>query len=221
LLQSADEEVLMSKRGAALLSLLLLLGLCPRAEAQRQRFKLSGGAGLAVLQNPDVEHGRTAYIGGSLGFRFTDNLSLEGGFSFARSDRQFDVNDVPVDKVQAIPAYRFEATRYHLDGTFLFHIGRRQPFNPYLFAGAGLERSDERRTDLTFTFDENGTIVNAPPTESVVLDTSTYRPAGHFGAGFDLYFLYNLAARVEFRLYVPQDTSLRTRAFFFGASYYF
>lgn len=211
----------MSNRGVAVVALMLFFGGSSAARAQHQRFRLTGGAGFASLKNPEVEHGRTAYVGGSLGYRFNDNFSLEGGFSFARSDRQFDKNGVPVDQVQAIPAYRFETTRYHLDGTFLLHIGRRQPFHPYLFAGAGLERSDEKRTDLTFFFDQNGNVINTPPTETVVFDTSAYRPEGHLGAGFDLYFLYNLAARVEFRLYLPQDTSLRTRVFFFGASYYF
>lgn len=210
----------MSNRGAAVISA-LLLGWGSLAEAQKQHFKLSGGAGFAFFKSPDVDSGRSPYVGGSLGFRFSDNLSLEGGFSFARSARQFDANGVRVDQTQTIPVYRFEAIRYHLDGTLLFHLGRRQPFQPYVFAGAGLERTDEKRTDLTFFFDENGNLANVPPEEKVVFDSVSYRPAGHFGGGFDLYFLYNLAARVEFRLYVPQDTALQTRVFFFAASYYF
>lgn len=211
----------MSNRAAAVLTALLFLGTGSMAEAQRQLFKLSGGAGFAFFKSPDVQLGRNALVGGSLGFRFNDNLSIEGGFSFARSSRQYDANGVVITQGQTIPAYRFATTRYELDGTFLFHIGRRQPFHPFLAAGAGLERTDEKRTDLTFFFDDKGNVINMPPTEEVVLDTRSYQPAGHFGAGFDLYFLYNLAARVEFRLYVPQDTSKTTRAFFFGANFYF
>lgn len=212
----------MSNRAAAVLTVLTLFGTGSMAEAQQQRFKLSGGAGFAQLKNPEVQHGRSSVVGGSLGFRFNDNLSLEAGFSFTRSNRQFDVNGEPITQGQSIvPAYRFEAIRYHLDGTFLFHIGRREPFHPYVFAGAGLERTDEKQTDLTFHFDDNGALLPIPPDQKVVLDTTSYQPAGHFGAGFDLYFLYNLAARAEFRLYVPQDVAKRTRVFFFGANFYF
>ena len=209
----------MSNRAAALVTALLLFGLGSMADAQQQRLKLSGGAGFAVLKNPYVDIGRTAFFGAALGYRFNDNLSIEGGMFAARASREFAIDDVPVDQVQAIPAYRFEATRYFLNGTFLYHIGRRQPFFPYVFAGAGLQRTDEQRTDLTFVFDSNNNIVAS--TETIAFRTSSYHPVGHFGAGFDLYFLYNVAARVEFRLYVPQDTSQRTRVFFFGASYFF
>jgi Outer membrane protein beta-barrel domain len=209
----------MSNRRAAVLSLLVIFGWSSLAQAQSQRFKLSGGAGFALFSHPDVDPGRTAYIGGSLGFRFNDHLSLEGGFAFARSDRQYDENGVRVNQGQSVPAFRFQSAHYRLNGTVLFHIGRRQPFHPFVFAGAGLERTDETRTDLTFTFDENNVIINR--TETLVFDTKSYQPAVHFGGGFDLYFLYNLAARVEYRLYVPQDTSRRTQVFFFGANYYF
>ena len=57
--------------------------------------------------------------------------------------------------------------------------------------------------------------------EEVSLDESLLEPAGHFGAGFDIYFLSNLAARVEFRYWIPQTTERRTRMFVFGAAYYF
>lgn len=210
----------MSKRSAASLAALLLLGPGITLVEAQQRFRIGGGAGFAVLYNPEVEHGRTAVVGGSLGFRFNDNFSFEGGFSFARSDRQFDETGVPIDQGQsALPKFQFVANRYHLDGSFLFHIGRRQPFHPYLIAGGGLERVDETRTDFTFTLGENNVIIDR--TEEVVLDTTEYQPTGHFGGGFDLYFLYNVAARVEFRWWLPTDTDKSTRMFFFGASYYF
>jgi Outer membrane protein beta-barrel domain len=211
---------MMSKRAAAPLAALLLLGPGIAVVEAQQRFRLGGGAGFAVLYNPEVEHGRTAVVGGSLGFRFSDNFSVESGFSFARSDRQFDALGVPIDETQgALPAYQFVANRYHLDGSLLYHIGRRQPFHPYVIAGAGLERTDEKRTDITFVLGENNVVISS--SEEVVLDTTDYEPTAHFGGGFDLYVLYNVSARVEFRWWLPRDTDKSTRMFFFGASYYF
>jgi hypothetical protein len=210
----------MSKLSAASVLTVLLLGpAVARVDAQ-QRYRLGGGAGFAVLYNPEVEHGRTAVVGGSLGIRFSDNFSLEGGFSFARSDRQFNAIGTPIDENQGgIPQYQYEATRYHLDGSFLYHFGRRQPFHAYLIAGGGLERTDETKTDFTYTFGENDVIVDRQ--EEVVLDTTGYAPTAHVGGGVDLYFLYNVAARIEFRWWLPKDLDRSTRMFFFGASYYF
>lgn len=209
----------MSKPSAVSIAALLLLGPGITVAEAQQRFRIGGGAGFAVLYNPDVEHGRTAVVGGSLGFRLNDNFSLESGFSFARSDRQFDEAGVPIDETQGgLPDYQFVANRYHLDGSFLFHLGRRQPFHPYLIAGGGLERTDEKKTDITIVLQDNVVISR---TEEVVLDTSEYQPTAHFGGGFDLYFLYNVAARVEFRWWLPRDLDKSTRIFFFGASYYF
>ncbi len=210
----------MSKRSAASLVALLLLGPGIAAVEGQQKFRLGGGAGFAVLYNPEVDHGRTAVVGGSLGLRFNDRFSIESAFSFARSERQFDPEGVPIDETQgALPSFQFEANRYHLDGSFLIHFGRRQPFHAYFIGGGGLERSDEKRTDFTFTLGENNVILES--TEEVVLDTIEYKPTGHLGAGFDLYFLYNVAARVEFRWWLPADTDKSTRMFFFGASYFF
>lgn len=210
----------MSKRSAAALGALVLLGPGITVVEAQQKFRLGGGAGFAVLYNPDVELGRTAVVGGTLGFRFSDNFSFESGFSYAHSDRQFNQAGVPIDQNQGgLPAYQFQANRYHLDGSFLFHIGRREPFHPYVIAGGGLERSDAKRTDFTFVLGENNAILSR--TQEVVLDTSEYHPTIHFGAGFDLYVIYNVAARVEFRWWLPKDTDQSTRMFFFGASYYF
>jgi Outer membrane protein beta-barrel domain len=210
----------MRKRSAAALAALVLLGPAIGVVEAQQRFRIGGGAGLAVLYNPDIEHGRTAVVGGSLGFRFNDHFSVETGFSFARSDRQFSEFGVPIDEQQGgIPQFQWEANRYHLDGSFLYHIGRRLPFHPYLIGGGGLERRDDKRTDFTYTFGENNVILDRQ--EEVVLDTSVYEPTAHFGAGFDLYFLYNVSARVEFRWWLPTSTDKSTRMFFFGANYYF
>jgi hypothetical protein len=190
------------------------------AQAQ-QRFRLGGGAGLAVLYHPEVEHGHTAVVGGSLGFRFNDNFSVEAGFSFARSDRFFDLLGNPVDETRGIPDYEFDATRYHLDGSFLYHIGRREPFHPFVIAGGGLERRDEKRTDITVSLDENNVIIPGSRIDEVVLDTTEYEPTVHFGGGCDIYFLYNVSARIEFRWWLPQNMDKTTRMFFFGATYYF
>jgi hypothetical protein len=209
----------MWNRSAVSLAALVLLGPGILTLEAQQRFRIGGGAGFAVLYNPDVDHGRTADVGGSLGFRFNDNFSFETGFHFARSDRQFDVTDTPIDQSQALPEYQFIGTRYHLDGSFLYHFGRRVPFHPYVIAGGGLERVDEKRTDFTFVLGENNVVISR--SEEVVLDTTEYHPTFHFGGGFDLYFLYNVAARIEFRWWIPKDTDRTTRMFFFGATYYF
>jgi Outer membrane protein beta-barrel domain len=210
----------MRKRSAATLAALVLFGPAIAAVEAQQKFRLGGGAGFAVLYNPEIEHGRTAVVGGSLGFRFNDNLSVESGFSFARSHRQFSELGVPIDEQQGgIPAFEFESNRYHLDGSFVVHFGRRVPFHPYILAGGGLVRRDEMQTDFTYTLGENGEVLDR--TEEEVLDTTEYEPTAHVGAGFDLYFLYNVAAKVEFRWWLPSTTDKSTRMFFFGASYFF
>lgn len=210
----------MPRRSAAALAALVILGPGITVVQAQQRFRLGGGAGFAVVESPEIDFARTAAVGGSLGFRFNDNISIESSFTFLRSDRQYSELGVPIDEGQGgIPAFQFEANRYHLDGTFLFHIGRRQPFHPYVFAGAGLERADAKRTNFTYTFDENNVIVDRQ--EEVVLDATEYQAEGHAGAGFDLYFLYNVAARIEYRVWIPPDFDKRTSIFFFGVTYYF
>ena len=81
-------------------------------------------------------------------------------------------------------------------------------------------RRDENRIDITFTFDPaTNQIIDR--TEVVTIDAKEYEPTGHVGGGFDLYFMYNLAARVEFRQWLPTSTEKRTRMFFFAATYFF
>lgn len=204
---------------SAVLVALLAFIAAPSAEAQGEKGKIGGGAGFAVLKNPDLNHGRTAVVGGFIGYRFTDNFSIEGGFRFARSNRTFDESSEPVDQNQGIPAFRYETNRYQLDGSLVYHIGRRQPFHPFILGGGGLVRRDEKQTDLEFVLNENGQILET--ITDVSLNTTSYEPAAHVGAGFDIYFLYNLSARVEFRLNVPQTVEKRTRMWLFSASYYF
>jgi hypothetical protein len=172
------------------------------------------------MSNPDIDHGRSVVVGGSLGFRLNDNFSVEGGFSFARSNRSFTEEGQPIDEAQTLPSFRFETNRLHYDGTLLIHLGRRQPFHPFVYAGAGLVQRFEKRIDIEFTLEPDTRIVQ-DRTEEILFDESELEFAGHVGAGFDLYFLYNLAARVEFRQWIPQTSERRTRMFLFGAAFYF
>ena len=199
---------------------LLLIATPEQAFAQRQKFKIGGGAGFAWLSNPDVDHGSTAALGGFFGFRVNDNVSVETGFNFVRSNRVFNANGVPIDQAGSIPAFRFETNRYHLDGTFVYNIGRRQPFHPFVFAGGGLVRRDEKQTDFTFEPDpETGQDILV--SQEVVLDGSEYEPTGHAGVGAEIYFMFNLAARVEYRMWFPRTWEKKTHQIFFAASYFF
>jgi hypothetical protein len=209
----------MPNRSIRALTLVLFLAGVALAEAQtRQRYKFGGGAGFAVLNDPDVDLGRVTEVGASLGFRFSDNVSIEFGMTSAFADNYYDEFDEPVDELRALAAYRFQVVRYDLDGTFFYHIGRREPFHAFVFGGGGLARRDRTRHDIDYTFDENGIVIDR--TEVEIERTSVYDAQGHFGAGFDIYVLYNVAARVEFRIRVPQTTELWSRDWFFGASYY-
>ena len=208
---------------ALLLSFLALRG---SSEAQGHRYKLGGGAGFASLKDPDFDIGSTAIVGGFFGFRFNDNFSFEAGGNFVLAEREYNKNGVPLDKVsglpteEQLPALRLEANRYHADGTLVVHIGRRQPFQPFVFAGGGVVRRDEKQTELEFTINEKTGAINRGP-ETVISNTTEYKVTGHAGAGFDFYFMYNLAARAEFRLWLPQEWDKRTRMFFFAATYFF
>ena len=219
----------MKFRQAATLPVALLvafLGMQSSSEAQAHRYKLGGGAGFAWMKHPDFDPGSSAIVGGFFGLRFNDNFSFETGGNFVRSNREFNVNGVPLDQVsglpadEQIPAVLFESNRYHADGTFVIHIGRRQPFHPFVFAGGGVVRRDEKQAGLEFTFDpETGQITSRE--ERVLSDVIEYELTGHAGAGFDFYFMYNLSARAEFRVWMPKTWEKRTRMFFFAATYYF
>ena len=140
-------------RLAAIISVALLqwFAATDLAEAQPHKGKIGGGGGFAFLTDPDVEHGRTASFGGFFGLRFNDNVSLEGGLYFVRSNRLFDEFGV-VDETPT-PAFRFETTRFHADGVLVLNIGQRQPFHPFVLFGAGVERRDNKQTDFTFEFE--------------------------------------------------------------------
>ncbi len=206
--------------------LVAFLGMQGSSQAQAHRYKLGGGGGFANLKDPDLDPGSTVIFGGFFGLRFNDNFSFETGVTFAGSNREFNVNGVPLDQVsglpgdEQIPAVIFESNRYHADGTLVIHIGRRQPFHPFVFAGGGVVRRDEKQAGLEFTFDpETGQVLTRE--ELVLSKVTEYELTGHAGLGFDFYFMYNLAARAEFRVWMPQTWEKRTRTFFFAATYFF
>lgn len=204
----------------ALLAWIVLAGSLRPAEAQRQRFKIGGGAGFASLATPDASLGWTFGVGGFFGYRVSDNVSIESGFTFGRANRTFNSDGVPVDQSRDIPAFQFESQRYQLDGSFVYNFGPRQPFHPFVLAGGTFRRRSEKRTEFVFEADPDTglpTLIEA----NVVIDETTYEPAGHIGAGAEIYFMYNLAARAEYRLWFPKDWSRRTQMFLFSASFYF
>lgn len=199
--------------------LLLALAWPFPAEAQQRNFKIGGGAGFAWPKSPLFELQRGWDLGGYLGYRFNDNLSLEIGFNFIRSDRQFDVDDRPItDPRSQLAATARETTRYPLDAVLVYNLGRRQPFHPFLFAGGGYMRDDLKTTDLTPLFE-------AEDPTTVELETTTetsYFPIASFGGGFDFYVLFNVAARFELRMWIPpEDFDLRTWRLFASATYFF
>ena len=190
------------------------------AEAQRQKGKIGGGGGFAFLADPDVDLGRNAFFGGFIGIRFNDNVSLEGGLHFVRSDRVFNEFGALVDDTPETPAFRFSTTRFHADGILVLNIGRRQPFHPFVLFGAGIERRDDEKTDFTFEPDPT-TDLPVLITSEVVLNETRYLPSAVVGGGAEIYFMYNVAARAEFRLWIPKDWGQRTQILFFAATFYF
>jgi len=219
----------MKFRQAATLPVVLLvtfLAMQGSSQAQAHRYKLGGGAGFASLKDPVFDPGSTSMLGGFLGLRLNDHFSFETRVTRAGSNREFNVNGVPLNKggnllaPEQIPVSRVRSDRYHADGTLVIYIGRRQPFHPFVFAGGGTVRRDEKQLEIEFTFDpETGDLLTRD--ETVFSEVTEYELTGHVGAGFDFYFMYNLAARAEFRFWIPQTWEKRTRAFFFSATYYF
>jgi len=203
-----------------IVALLQLFAATNLADAQPQKGKIGGGGGFAWLSDPEVDHGSTFSLGGFFGLRFSDNFSVETGLYYMSSNRVFADTGIPVDDVPDTPAFRFETTRFHADGVVVLNIGRRQPFHPFVLFGGGVQRVDDKRTDLTFVI-----VPPQPPpgtpVQEVTLDETRYVPNGVVGAGAEIYFMYNLAARAEFRLWIPSEWDKRTHTFFFSASYYF
>ncbi len=213
----------MSVRSAALIIVALhqFFAAADLAEAQRQKGKLGGGAGFAWLSDPDLQLGSTATVGGFIGLRLNDNFSIEGGVYFNRVNRVYNVFGEPLDKEPVVitPDFRFESTRYHADGTVVINLGRRHPFHPFILVGGGIQRRDEKRTNFSIdTEPDTGLEILIP---EVGPKETRYLPNAIVGGGADIYFMYNLAARAEVRVWVPKSWNERTFALFFAATYFF
>jgi hypothetical protein len=191
-----------------LVVILLLGGMLGRADAQEQHFIIGGGGGFATLFNPELDLGRGTNLEGFLGFRVNDQITLEVSVDFTSVTRVFtEAGDVVAETDPAVVGqYQLDQNRYHLDGTFYYHFGRRKPFHPYIFGAGGLVRREN--TITTF--------------EGEISKMIEHEPTVSFGTGFDYYVLYNVAVRADIRWWLPGGkTDQRTRRLFFGVGYYF
>lgn len=203
----------------------------PAGAQPRHRFRLSTGVGLQFFADPDLRLGRGASLGGAAAVRASDNFSFETGLYFGRSNRRYTAENQPVEDVLASPAYQFRMNRYHLDGSLVFHLGRRQPFHAWVFAGGGMVRRDSLREDFEFSTPESlrdgllrsqpsATGVRIPTATRVTLEETVYEPTAHLGAGFEVYIFDYLSARAEYRIWSPRDFSRRTQQALIGVNYY-
>lgn len=190
------------------------------AEAQRQKGKLGGGAGFAFLSDPDFDLGSTFLLGGFFGYRFNDNVSVEGGLYYNGSNRVYAETGIPVDQTPDLPSFRYRSNRFHADGVLMLNIGRRQPFHPFVLFGGGVRREDNKQTEFEITTDEE-TGAQAAVEGDVILNETNYVPNVVVGGGAEIYFMYNLAARAEFRMWIPKEWETKTYGLFFAASYFF
>lgn len=204
----------------------------PPVEAQpRHRFRLTTGVGLQFFADPELRLGRGASLAGSAAIRAGDNFSFETGLFFGRSNQRYTAADEPVRDVIADPAYQFRTNRYHLDGSFVFHLGRRQPFHAWVLAGGGVVRRDSLREDFDFSTPESrrdGLLATQPPRPrvripvgtTVSLDETVYQATAHLGVGFEVYIFDYLSARAEYRIWSPRDFSHRTQQAIVGVNFY-
>ena len=197
------------RRGPWILAAAVLLGGVPvKAEAQEQHFIIGGGGGFAALFDPVLDLGWGTNLEGFFGFRINDNFTAEASMDFTSVTRVFtEAGDVVVETDPAVVGqFKLDQNRYHLDGTLYYHFGRRKPFHPYVLGGGGLVRRDN--TISTFEGETRG--------------QTAHEPTVSFGAGFDYYFLYNVAVRTDIRWWLPIGSlDARTRRLFFGVGYYF
>ena len=198
----------MRKGPWALVAALLLGSMLGRADAQERHFIVGGGGGFATLFDPRLNLGWGTNLGGFLGFRVTDQITLEVSMDFTGVTRVFtEFGNVVVETNPALVGqFRLDQNRYHLDGTFYYHFGRRKPFHPYIFGGGGAVRRENTITSF----------------EGEVAKETDHEPTVSFGAGFDYYMLYNVSVRADIRWWLPgAKTESRTRRIFFGVGYYF
>ena len=196
------------------------------AAAQDHKFRLFAGAGLQFFARPELSPGRGAGLGGTASFRITDNLSIASGLFFGRSNRRYTATNDAVEDVVAEPAYQFRTNRYHLDGSFVYHLGRRQPFQMYFVAGGGIVRRDELREDFIYetTDSENdqagGFQIRVPIGNEVTLEHTAYAPTAHAAVGIEVYVFSYLSASAEYRIWSSKDFSFRTQQAMIGVNYY-
>jgi opacity protein-like surface antigen len=216
---------MLKRHGLTFWVLVFLLAPQLPAAAQEDNFKLGGGAGFAWPKDPVYKLNRAFDVGGFFGIRFNDNFSVEAGFSWAQSERQYADDNRPIDTVEdptVFPVVNLQTTRYTLDAILVYNLGRRQPFHPFIFVGGGVFREDQLFTDLSALIPEDP--ANPPDPEEIELETWTetnYYPALSLGIGFDFYILNNVAARGEWRWWLTEDWDRRSMRLFFAATLFF
>ncbi len=225
-----DTPPSVARRGrlfAAFVPATLAAGLLVAAPAagQDHKFRLFAGAGLQFFARPELSPGRGAGLGGVAAFRATEHISIATGFFFGRSNRRYTAADEPVEDVVAQPAYQFRTNRYHLDGSIVYHLGRRQPFQIYVVAGGGIVRRDELREDFIYEAaepgDETGTFrIRVPIGNEISLEHTAYAPTAHVAVGLEVYVFSYLSARAEYRIWSSKDFSFRTQQAMIGVNYY-
>ena len=195
--------------------------------AQDHKFRLFAGAGLQFFARPELSPGRGAGLGGVASFRATENISIATGLFFGRSNRRYTATNEAVEDVIAEPAYQFRTNRYHLDGSVVYHLGRRQPFQMYVAGGGGIVRRDELREDFIYETtdpgegDQSGSFrIRVPVGNEVTLEHTTYVPTAHLAVGFEVYVFSYLSARAEYRIWSSKDFSFRTQQAMIGVNYY-
>ena len=197
------------------------------ATGQDHKFRLFAGAGLQFFARPELSPGRGAGLGGVAAFRATEHFSIATGFFFGRSNRRYTAGNEPVEDVVAEPAYQFRTNRYHLDGSIVYHLGRRQPFQMYVLAGGGIVRRDELREDFIYETadpgegDQSGSFrFRQPIGNEVTLEHTAYAPTAHVAVGLEVYVFSYLSARAEYRIWSSKDFSFRTQQAMIGVNYY-
>ena len=210
-------------------------GRAPRAktsrEGRRTGFACSPELACSCSPIPNGTWDRGASLGATAAFRMSDTISFETASGLAVRTRTTPPPTKPVRDILAEPAYQFRTNRSHLDGSLVYHIGRRQPFHAWVLAGGGVVRRDERREDFEFAFPDpmrDGLLVTQPertrlrvPIGSTrTMNQTVYAPTAHIGAGFEVYVFDYLSARAEYRIWTPRPFGYRTQVFVIGVNYY-